>query len=237
MRATLDSIGFDDATVWVADSFRGFPVVDRRNRGADQWGEIDYLAVSLEEVQANFARLGFDQGVRFVPGFFAETLPGLAGHRWSLVRLDGDTYEATSVALESLYPGLSIGGYLIVDDYGALAECRRAVDEFRARYGLDEPIERVDWTCVRWRRARAVPEPSAEPAPGSEATPAQEATSAQEATPGPTVQRSVERAHERVPTLRELALIGELEAARGRLAQTEAGRALWRRILARRRSS
>ena len=70
-----------------------------------------------------------------------------------MVRLDGDTYEATWTTLESLYPGLSAGGYVIVDDYGALEECRRAVDEFRAHHGIEDPIEEVDWTCVHWRRS------------------------------------------------------------------------------------
>ena len=79
-------------------------------------------------------------------------MPALRGRRWSLVRLDGDTYDATRLALDALYPGLAPGGYLIVDDYGALDECRRAVDEFRAEHGIAEPLEQVDWTCVRWRR-------------------------------------------------------------------------------------
>ena len=69
-----------------------------------------------------------------------------------MVRLDGDTYEATWVALESLYPGLSAGGYLIVDDYGLIEECRRAVDDYRRQHGIEEPIERIDWSGVRWRR-------------------------------------------------------------------------------------
>ena len=43
----------------------------------------------------SFARFGLDRGVRLVPGFFEETLPALAGTRWAVVRLDGDTYEAT----------------------------------------------------------------------------------------------------------------------------------------------
>jgi hypothetical protein len=90
--------------------------------------------------------------VRFIPGFFEDTMSGLSEGRWSIVRLDGDTYEATWLTLQSLYPGLSAGGYLIVDDYGALEECRRAVEEFRSHHGVTEPLEKVDWTCVRWRR-------------------------------------------------------------------------------------
>ena len=99
-----------------------------------------------------------------MPGFFEDTMSELSGRRWALVRLDGDTYEATWLTLHSLYPTLSVGGHLIVDDYGALPECGRAVDEFRERYGIDEPLERVDWTCVGWRRERdnaiELPEPS-----------------------------------------------------------------------------
>jgi O-methyltransferase len=148
MRATLDTLDARDRTVWVADSFQGFPDPDRQ-KGLSA---ADYLAVSLEQVESNFARFGLEEGVTFVPGFFENTMSELLGRRWSVVRLDGDTYEATWLTLHSLYPGLSVGGHLIVDDYGALEECRRAVDEFRARYGIEEPLERVDWTCVAWRR-------------------------------------------------------------------------------------
>ena len=156
MRATLDALGDGDRTVCVADSFQGFPAAD------EQFAPIDYLAVPVEDVRANFARLGYEQGLRFVAGFFEDTLSDLAGERWSLLRLDGDTYEATRTTLQALYPGLSAGGYVIVDDYGALEECRRAVDEFRAEHGIEDPIEEVDWTCVHWRRtseATVVPAP------------------------------------------------------------------------------
>src|SRR5437764_8757176 len=150
MRAALDSLGEHQRTVWVADSFQGFP---RGPGEGEELSEIDFLAAPLEEVKASFARLGLDRGVRFVPGFFEQTLPGLSGHRWSLVRLDGDTYEATWLGLSALYPGLSPGGFLIVDDYGAVPECRRAVEDFRQRYGIQEPLRDVDWTCVRWQRS------------------------------------------------------------------------------------
>ena len=117
----------------------GSPTPSRASRRtsagrAHRLGAIDFLAVPLEEVRENFARFGCEQGVEFVPGFFEETLPGLAGRRWSIVRLDGDTYEATLTGAASRSTRASApGGYLIVDDYGALEECRRAVDEFRER--------------------------------------------------------------------------------------------------------
>jgi O-methyltransferase len=113
IRATLDSLGAGDRTVWVADSFQGFPAPDAEGYPADSERDlhtIDFLAVPLDEVRAHFARFGLDRGVNFVPGFFQETLPKLRGRRWSLVRLDGDTYESTWIALEALYRGVPAGG-------------------------------------------------------------------------------------------------------------------------------
>jgi hypothetical protein len=91
--------------------------------------------------------------VRFLPGWFRDTLPTLGAERFAVVRLDGDMYESTMVALESLYPRLSVGGYLIVDDY-AIGLCRRAVADYRSRHGIDEPIVRIDHTGVFWRKER-----------------------------------------------------------------------------------
>jgi O-methyltransferase len=165
MRATLDTLGADDRTVCVADSFQGFPAPEGDALNAEL-AEVDFLAVPLDEVRANFARFGLEGGVEFVPGFFEETLHTLRHRRWSIVRLDGDTYSATWTTLEELYPGLSVGGYLIVDDYGALEECQQAVDDFRRVHGIDDPIEQVDWTCARWRRTTDAPIERAAPPEG-----------------------------------------------------------------------
>jgi hypothetical protein len=167
MRATLDTLGATDRTVWLADSFAGFPARDEQHPDREGLSVFDFLAVPQEEVEASFERLGLSEGVRFLPGFFADTLPGLTGERWAVVRLDGDSYEATWTALEALYPRLEVGGYLIVDDYVALRECREAVEAFRDRHGITEPLEEVDWTCRRWRRTSdapiEVPGPAAAP--------------------------------------------------------------------------
>ena len=155
-RATLDSLGGDDRRVWVADSFQGLPPPDPsfpEDRELDL-SQVEFLAVPAEEVRGYFARFGLDLGVELVEGFFDETCPMLRGHRWSVVRLDGDTYEATWVALESLYPGLSAGGYLIVDDYGLIEECRRAVDDYRRQHGIDgaDRADRLERRALAARR-------------------------------------------------------------------------------------
>lgn len=213
MRAALDALNDDERTVHVADSFRGFPGAKDGATNADDrlYSGFDFLAVSVDEVQANFARLGCEEGVRFVPGFFEETLPGLADHRWAILRLDGDTYEATRVALRSLYPGLSVGGYVIVDDYGAFDGCRAAVDEFRRENGIVDPLEAVDWSCVRWRR-EAQP-PGEDPPPGpTDVDDERDVAGA----PPPDRHRSAS-----VPTVHERALMREREELRNRLARAE----------------
>ena len=206
-RATLDSLGADDRAVWVADSFRGLPQPDPGAFPQDHeldLSKIDFLAVSVEEVRDHFARFGLEEGVVFVEGFFDETLPRLRDHRWSVVRLDGDTYEATWVGLEHLYPGLSAGGYLIVDDYGLIRECQAAVDDYRREHGITEPIEKADWNGIHWRRED---EPSARAA-SSGATPRR--------VPTPGSGTGGRSAQTRIPTERELELERELTELRER---------------------
>lgn len=179
IRSTLDVWGARDRTLWVADSFTGFPPPSAETAAADQeveadMGRIGYLAPGLPAVREHFARFGVAAGVEFVPGFFEDTMPGLSGRTWSLVRLDADTYHATKLTLEALYPGLQTGGHVIIDDYfhPFLPEsCRRAVDEFRAEHGIEDEIEQIDWNGARWRRSSA-PEPTAAAGQSVGATPA-----------------------------------------------------------------
>jgi O-methyltransferase len=156
MRGLLKVHGVDDRIVWVADSFAGLPPPDAKSYppdARDPHHTFKYLVVPLEQVKRNFERYGLlDECVRFAPGWFRDTLTALDQERWSLIRLDGDMYESTLLALEHLYPRLSPGGYVLIDDYGALSTCRQAVHDFRAAHGVDEEIHTVDWTGVFWRK-------------------------------------------------------------------------------------
>jgi len=154
MRGVLKALEVTDRRVWVADSFQGLPEPDGRYLAdqGDGHHRFSDLAVPLEVVRENFRRYGLlDAQVRFVPGWFRDTLPGLRDQRWAIIRLDGDMYESTIEALEALYPQLSVGGYVIVDD-GALAPCRAAVDDFRRSNSIEDPIEWIDWTGFFWRK-------------------------------------------------------------------------------------
>lgn len=65
-----------------------------------------------------------------IPGLAEETIPSLGPEQIALLRLDTDWYESTRHNLENLYPLLSAGGVLIIDDYGAWHGARKAVDEY-----------------------------------------------------------------------------------------------------------
>jgi O-methyltransferase len=156
MRAVLAAYGDTTKRVWVADSFRKLPKPDSSRHPADRGYDYSVraeLSVGVEQVKENFARYGLlDDQVRFLPGWFHETLHAAPIEQLAVLRIDGDLYESTYEALTSLYPKLSVGGYCIVDDYGALEPCRRAVDDYRRAHGITTPIRVVDWTGMYWQQ-------------------------------------------------------------------------------------
>ena len=156
MRGILAAWADRGRRVWVADSFQGVPPPDADRYPADRNVRLDGIAtleVSMESVQDNFARYGLlDEQVAFLPGWFKDTLSAAPIESLAVMRLDGDLYESTMDALVALYPKLSVGGYVIVDDYGGIEACRQAVTDYREAEGIAEPVVAVDWTGVYWRR-------------------------------------------------------------------------------------
>jgi len=161
MRAVLKAYG-DFRHVFVADSFEGLPLPDSARYPQDA-GDTHhqltlYLGVPLEEVKANFARYGLlDEQVHFVPGWFKDTLPNAPLEKIAVLRLDGDMYESTMEALVSLYDKVSELGFVIIDDYGVLPNCRAAVEDFRRIRNITDPIHRIDWTGVFWQKGNSGP--------------------------------------------------------------------------------
>lgn len=160
MRAVLAAYGDETRKVWLADSFEGVPPPDAENYKADKlpWYSVGLhhaapiLAVTQEQVQANFERYGLlDDQVRFLPGWFKDTLHKAPIDQISVLRLDGDLYESTIQALEPLYPRLSSGGYCIIDDYN-LEYCRQAVTDYRAQHGITAEIIDIDGYGAYWRK-------------------------------------------------------------------------------------
>jgi hypothetical protein len=154
MRAMLKLLGDNNRKVFVADSFEGLPPpVLSEDKGLNF--HLDRtLAVSLETVQKNFSDFDLlDDQVIFVKGWFEDTLHSVDTEGLAILRADGDLYKSTIDILDSLYHKVSTGGFIIIDDYGAIEVCRKAVTEFRNTHGIKDPIERIDWTGAYWRRS------------------------------------------------------------------------------------
>jgi O-methyltransferase len=160
MRALLKKHGSKDRSVWCADSFEGLPKPDEHDRELDadaDFSDRAYLRATLEDVKKNFARFGLlDDQVKFLKGWFRDTLPTAPINQLALLRADGDLYESTRDSLVNLYPKVSQGGYVIVDDYNSWKGCRAAVDEYRKDHGITDEIRQIDAHAVFWQVSKTI---------------------------------------------------------------------------------
>jgi len=158
MRAVLAAHGVTDRTVWCADSFEGLPPPDAEKYPADT-GDLHHtygqLAVSIDEVRSNFEQYGLlDDQVKFLKGWFKDTLPSAPIGKIALLRLDGDMYESTMDALKALYDKVVPGGAIIVDDYGAIEGCRRAVADFLGARSVQANLVNIDGIGAWWVKSK-----------------------------------------------------------------------------------
>ncbi|VCU71229.1 Macrocin O-methyltransferase [Pigmentiphaga humi] len=155
LRALQVAFGQGSRRTWVADSFQGLPPpsepADEKLDLTEQ--RFPWLSISEKAVRENFRtyELLSDQ-VRFLGGWFDQSLPGSDTGPLALLRIDADLYRSTRDVLDALYARVQPGGYVIVDDYHAFAACRQAVDEFRQAYGIADTLRTIDWTGVFWRK-------------------------------------------------------------------------------------
>lgn len=146
-------------TIRLFDTFEGMPPpsqIDRDLHGrqasdllanADKRTSDVWAYSSLQEVQANLRATGYDPArLEFVVGRVEDTIPAHTPDQIALLRLDTDWYESTLHELHHLYPRLSSGGVLIIDDYGHWQGAKRAVDEYLATSRAKLLLHRIDYT-------------------------------------------------------------------------------------------
>lgn len=155
MRIILKEYGLKNKIVYVADSFEGLPPPDHEKFPADKnsrFHRIDVTNVSLEEVKNNFKLYGvLDNQVKFLKGWFKDSLKQAPCKKLSILRVDGDMYESTWEILENLYDKLSVGGYVIVDDF-SLQVCVSAVNDFRSQNNITDTITSIDGCGIFWKK-------------------------------------------------------------------------------------
>lgn len=156
----LQHAGDEAREIWGYDTFEGLP--EPAAFEADIWGgnQLDAwrahhrdgiyqgYRTTWGEVVINVAGTGFPQErIRCVMGKVEDTIPAKAPAEIAVLRIDTDWHASIAHTLEHLYPRLSSGGVLIVDDYGHLSGARLAVDEYLARLERAPLLVRVDYSC------------------------------------------------------------------------------------------
>lgn len=153
-RAVLKAHHVKDRCVWVADSFEGLPPPNEEEYPADvgdMFHTFPELSISLEQVKCNFKKYDLlDDQVKFLKGWFKDTLPNAPIKKLAILRLDGDMYESTKDALVALYDKVSVHGYVIIDDYHAVEGCRKAVHDFLSERNLNPKLVEIDGVGVYW---------------------------------------------------------------------------------------
>lgn len=142
---TLMSMNSDDKDLYLFDTFTGMTKPSKFDVGIgteEKASEIfekektgddtsNWIRASIEEVKKTFKKVGYDEKkLHFIEGKVEETIPKNTPSEISLLRLDTDWYESTKHELIHLFPKLSKGGIIIIDDYDDWEGCRKAVDEY-----------------------------------------------------------------------------------------------------------
>lgn len=157
--STLLGAGDASRMLYLFDTFDGMPPpssIDRATqsgrpasellKGADMSSDIRAYA-PLDEVRTNLASTGYPtERIRLIKGRVEDSIPTELPSTISILRLDTDWYESTRHELVHLYPRLSLGGVLIIDDYGHWEGARKAVDEYIDQNRLQILLQRIDYT-------------------------------------------------------------------------------------------
>lgn len=155
-RAVLAAYAVTDRRIILCDSFEGLPPPNEAEFPADQgsvFHEYAELAVTLESVQANFAKFDLlDDQVFFLKGWFRDTMSQVPSEKIAVLRLDGDMYESTIDPLEQLYDRVPVGGWVIVDDYHVVPPAKRAVHDFLDSRGVQPALAEIDGVGVYFRK-------------------------------------------------------------------------------------
>lgn len=131
------------------DTFEGMPAPSAEDEGTVP-AEEGTCKASLLDVEAVLEGLGLDNYF-LVKGLFGDTLPGNL-NEIAVLHVDCDWYESVKQVLEHLYPQVSVGGVVQVDDYGHWRGCQKAVDEYFAAINVTPKIERLDYTGIQFRK-------------------------------------------------------------------------------------
>lgn len=132
--------------LWVFDTFEGIPPPTLDD--PDYEVAKDFTGAfrgSLEGVRGLIDRTGLAD-VTLVRGRFQDTLSDSAVRTIAVLHVDGDWYDSVKCCLDELFPLVSAGGIIQIDDYGHWEGARKAVDEFMKTWHLSPDLRVLDYT-------------------------------------------------------------------------------------------
>lgn len=152
---TLLAAGDTSRDLYLFDTFTTMPRpgpedFDVYGRHVSEYHDVNvahpyHSYLPLDTVRAVMEESGYPkERLHFVQGMVEDTIPASAPATIALLRLDTDLYVSTAHEMEHLYPRVSPGGVLLVDDYGDFQGAKKAVDEYLERHGIKLLLNRID---------------------------------------------------------------------------------------------
>jgi hypothetical protein len=93
-------------------------------------------SITVNQLEKVLNNKGVNKNIELVKGDITQTVPLFVKNnpdlKISLLNLDTDIYEPAVIILEHLYPKISTGGVLLLDDYGEFPGETKAVDDYFA---------------------------------------------------------------------------------------------------------
>ena len=157
MKAVIESFAAKGRRVYVANYFAGCRRRDRTFiRPTEEKSFIEPISSVFRATK--FAPTLKNTVCSTMTSFFSRVCsrtrcPSCRKSTFALIRLDGDMYKSTIVALDALYSKVSPNGFVVIDDYGAIPACRQAVNDFRQRHDIRDEINKINSTGVWWQKS------------------------------------------------------------------------------------
>ncbi len=157
--AALFQILHQRRNIILCDSFQGLPpgnaTLEKRDVGFDK---LSYVSVSERKVARYLHEFSLlNDNIYFVKGFFNDSLSYLTPHvdSISVLRMDGDLYISTVDVLYNLYDKVSVGGYIIIDDWVGWP-AKDAVEDFFACHKISPKVIAIDICGAYFRKTEQV---------------------------------------------------------------------------------
>lgn len=135
----------------VAETLRKAGDVQRNLHLFDAFHADDRSGVTEKVVRDHLALTRYPERHTFYyRGMFEDTILGGRPDQIALLQIENGPYEATRLKLEHLFPRLTNGGILILDEAGPTDGARKAIDEYLEKFGIGMMLHRLDCADRIW---------------------------------------------------------------------------------------